>query len=139
MSAALVHYQFETIHPFLDGNGRIGRMLIPLYLMERGALTRPALYASLFLKRNQAEYYDRLALVRKTGDYEQWVRFFLEAIDEAATSGFKSTRKLVALHAESEGSARSGRQLFFRNRGSLRRGLGLLLDSLVSADSDLHP
>ena len=73
IQAALIHYQFETTHPFLDGNGRVGRLLITLFLMEKGILSRPALYISYFLKMNRIEYYDRMTQVRKTGDYEQWV------------------------------------------------------------------
>ena len=84
--AALIHYQFETIHPFLDGNGRIGRLLITLYLMEKKLLTTPALYISYFLKRNRIEYYDRMTEVRNKGDYEQWIRFFLQAIYECAAN-----------------------------------------------------
>ena len=75
--AGLTHAQFETIHPFLDCNGRVGRLLITLLLVERGVLTRPLLYLSLFLKRNRAEYYDRLGAIRADGDWESWLRFFL--------------------------------------------------------------
>ena len=96
--AALIHYQFETIHPFLDGNGRIGRLLVTLFLMEQGALTVPALYISYFLKRNRAEYYDRMTYVRTDGDYEQWIRFFLLAIKESADDAVAAIDKLTALH-----------------------------------------
>lgn len=96
--AALIHYQFETIHPFLDGNGRVGRLLILLYLMQEGLLTKPVLYVSYFLKRNQLEYYDRMSEIRRTGNYEQWVRFFLEAVDEGATDALGSVRRLVRMH-----------------------------------------
>lgn len=78
--AALIHYQFESIHPFLDGNGRIGRLLITLYLMEKGIMTTPVLYISYYLKRNRIEYYDRMMEVRNKDNYEQWVKFFLRAI-----------------------------------------------------------
>ena len=70
IKAGLIHYQFETIHPFLDGNGRIGRLLIVLYLMSKGILSTPALYVSYYLKENRIEYYDRLEAVRKSGNYE---------------------------------------------------------------------
>ena len=70
---ALIHYQFETIHPFLDGNGRVGRLMILLYLMEQKLLSYPVIYISYFLKKNQIEYYDRISEVRRTGNYEQWV------------------------------------------------------------------
>lgn len=96
--AALIHYQFETIHPFLDGNGRIGRLLITLYLMERKLLTSPALYISYFLKRNRVEYYDRMSEVRRSGNYEQWVRFFLQAVEECALDAIETIDKLNALH-----------------------------------------
>ena len=98
--AALIHYQFETIHPFLDGNGRIGRLLITLYLMERRLLTSPALYISYFLKRNRVEYYDRMSEVRRSGNYEQWVRFFLQAVEECALDAIETIDKLNALHEQ---------------------------------------
>ncbi|MHC1787765.1 MAG: Fic family protein [Christensenellales bacterium] len=96
--AALIHYQFETIHPFLDGNGRVGRLLVVLYLMSQGALTSPALYISYFLKKNRAEYYDRLSLVRENGSYEQWVQFFLQAFSESAEDALGAIDRLSALH-----------------------------------------
>lgn len=80
LKIALVHYQFETIHPFLDGNGHIGRMLIVLILMTDGILKRPVLYMSLYLKSNRIEYYDRLSEVRTKGNYEQWIKFFLRGV-----------------------------------------------------------
>ena len=82
IQAALIHYQFETIHPFLDGNGRVGRLLITLFLMEKKVLTSPALYISYFLKSNRIEYYDRMTEVRTKGNYEQWIKFFLRAVAE---------------------------------------------------------
>ena len=99
--AALIHYQFETIHPFLDGNGRIGRLLILLYLMEQKLLCKPVIYVSYFLKKNQIEYYDRISEVRRSGNYEQWVRFFLEAVRAAAVDAEESIRQLSALHDQS--------------------------------------
>lgn len=74
---ALIHYQFVTIHPFLDGNGRMGQLLINLYLMEREVLTYESLYISYFFKINRLEYYERLNGIREKGNYEQWVKFFL--------------------------------------------------------------
>lgn len=99
--AALIHYQFETIHPFLDGNGRVGRLLITLFLMERHILSRPTLYISYFLKINRVEYYDRMTQVRKTGDYEQWVIFFLQALSNSAKDAILTIDKLTALHDKS--------------------------------------
>ncbi len=96
--AALIHYQFETVHPFLDGNGRIGRLLITLYLMDKGVLTTPALYISYFLKKNRIEYYDRLSEVRRNGNYEQWIKFFLQAIYESSEDATNTIYKLIALH-----------------------------------------
>ena len=98
IQAALIHYQFETIHPFLDGNGRIGRLLILLYLMERKLLSKPVIYVSYFLKKNQVEYYDRISEVRRSGNYEQWVLFFLEAVSKAAADAVESVGMLSALH-----------------------------------------
>ena len=95
---ALIHYQFETIHPFLDGNGRVGRLLILLYLMEKGLLEAPVIYISYFLKKNQVEYYDRISEVRRTGNYEQWVHFFLEAVAAAAQDSLHTIDALTQLH-----------------------------------------
>ncbi|MER2055915.1 MAG: Fic family protein [Clostridia bacterium] len=117
--AALIHYQFETIHPFLDGNGRIGRLLIILYLMEKKMLDKPVVYISYFLKKNQVEYYDRISEVRRSGNYEQWIRFFLEAVYVAAADSRESIRKLSELHnrntaliLEKSGRKDSSRKLF---------------------------
>lgn len=96
--AALIHYQFETIHPFLDGNGRVGRLLITLFLMEKKVLTTPALYISYFLKKNRVEYYDRMTEVRAKGNYEQWVKFFLQAIMESAEDATATIDELIVLH-----------------------------------------
>lgn len=95
---ALIHYQFETIHPFLDGNGRVGRLLVTLFLMQNGALTTPALYISYFLKRNRIEYYDRMTEVRQKDNYEQWVKFFLLAVYESADDAITTIQQLTALH-----------------------------------------
>lgn len=96
--AALIHYQFETIHPFLDGNGRIGRLLILLYLMEQRLIEKPVIYISYFLKKNQIEYYDRISEVRRTGNFEQWIRFFLEAVSKAASDSLEAIRQLSVLY-----------------------------------------
>lgn len=100
--AALIHYQFETIHPFLDGNGRVGRLLITLFLMENKVLTTPALYISYFLKKNRVEYYDRMTEVRSKGNYEQWIRFFLTAIFESSQDAIQTIDELTALHKKNE-------------------------------------
>jgi Fic family protein len=101
IQAALIHYQFETTHPFLDGNGRVGRLLITLFLMDKGILSTPALYISYYLKMNRIEYYDRMTQVRKTGDYEQWVNFFLHAFSASADDAIQTIDQLTALHDKS--------------------------------------
>lgn len=101
IQAALIHYQFETTHPFLDGNGRVGRLLITLLLMEKGILSTPALYISYYLKMNRVEYYDRMTEVRRTGNYEQWITFFLQAFADSATDAISTIDKLTALHEKS--------------------------------------
>lgn len=97
LKTALIHYQFETIHPFLDGNGRIGRMLITLILLANGILHRPVLYLSLYLKTNRIEYYDRLSEVRTKGNYEQWIKFFLHGIIETCDDGIKTIKSINSL------------------------------------------
>lgn len=101
IQAALIHYQFETTHPFLDGNGRVGRLLITLFLMEKGILSTPALYISYYLKMNRIEYYDRMTQVRRTGDYEQWISFFLQAFADSAEDAIHTIDYLTALHDKS--------------------------------------
>lgn len=111
--AALIHYQFETIHPFLDGNGRIGRLLITLFLMEKKVLHSPALYISYYLKLNRVEYYDRMSEVRAKNNYEQWVRFFLLAIKESSEEAAETILRLNALHNKNvsviDGQGRQGK------------------------------
>ncbi|MCA9282249.1 MAG: Fic family protein [Phycisphaeraceae bacterium] len=95
--AGLAHAQFETIHPFLDGNGRIGRLLIMLLLERWGVLDLPILYLSLALKRRQLRYYDRLMAVRQRGDWEAWIEFYLECVRESADDGTAIAQELFAL------------------------------------------
>ena len=95
--AGLAHVQFETIHPFLDGNGRIGRLLIALLVEHWGLLSSPLLYLSVALKRHQAEYYRRLSAVRTDGDWEGWTGYFLECVHEAADDGVTTAQRLFAL------------------------------------------
>ena len=94
---ALIHYQFESIHPFLDGNGRIGRLLIVLYLLEKKVIKTPSLYLSFYLKEHRIEYYDRMSAIRETGDYEQWIKFFLEGIYASGKSAIETANELIAL------------------------------------------
>jgi Fic family protein len=100
INCALLHYQFETIHPFLDGNGRVGRLLIILYLYWKKVIEKPLLYTSYYFKKHRQEYYDRLMLVRDKGDFEQWVKFFLKAIIEASESAINNTKKILALQTK---------------------------------------
>lgn len=94
---ALIHYQFETIHPFLDGNGRLGRLLIPLWLKENNYLKYPLIYLSLYFKQNRTEYYGLLMDVRFKGRYEEWLKFFLRGIIEMASSSIESIDKITKL------------------------------------------
>jgi Fic family protein len=97
---ALIHYQFETIHPFNDGNGRVGRLLITFYLVWRHILDEPLLYLSAYLKAHQQEYYDRLMQVRTDGNYEAWVRFFLEGIVVVSQQVVQTTRRIQLLERQ---------------------------------------
>jgi Fic family protein len=97
LKAGLAHVQFETIHPFLDGNGRLGRLLITLLLLSEQALKEPLLYLSLYFKTRRAEYYDRLQQVRLSGDWEGWLRFFLQGVYETAQQSVETARQLLAL------------------------------------------
>ena len=99
IDCALVHYQFETIHPFLDGNGRLGRLLITYYLYWKGALHKPLLYLSHYFKKRRQEYYDRLNMVRENEDYEQWLAFFLKGIKETADSAIDTSRRILELQS----------------------------------------
>jgi Fic family protein len=97
LKAGLVHAQFETIHPFLDGNGRVGRMLIPLMFAALGVLEKPWLYVSLHFKRHRSTYYDLLQRVRTDGDWESWMRFYLDGIATVAEEAVAKIRELLAL------------------------------------------
>ena len=119
VKAALAHVQFETIHPFLDGNGRLGRLLIVLMLVDGGILRQPLLYLSLFFKQHRSRYYELLDGVRRDGDWEAWVLFFLEGVESTAAAAVDAAHRLLALFQTDEskltGLGRSGtsvRQVF---------------------------
>ena len=94
---ALAHAQFETIHPFLDGNGRMGRLLITFWLCQQNILSQPLLYISYFFKKNRHEYYDRLMEIRNTGDWEQWIKFFLRGIAETSEEAISTAKEILSL------------------------------------------
>lgn len=100
VKAALAHVQFETIHPFLDGNGRIGRLLIPFILHHGGVLSKPLLYLSLYFKQHRTEYYRLLDQVRTEGDWEAWLDFFLEGVEHTASNAVETAQRLVALFTD---------------------------------------
>ncbi len=102
LKIALVHYQFETIHPFLDGNGRVGRLLITLYLVSKGILKQPVLYLSDFFERNRTHYYDNLMRVREKNDLLQWFKFFLIGIIETAKSSIATFDNILKLQKKVE-------------------------------------
>ena len=109
--AALAHVQFETIHPFLDGNGRVGRLLITFQLYHSGMLREPLLYLSLYFKEHRQRYYDLLDRVRREGDWEAWLRFFIEGVHRTATGAFMTAQRLGTLFAtDRERIARAGRR-----------------------------
>jgi len=100
IQCALMHYQFEAIHPFLDGNGRMGRLLITFFLREKGLLTQPLLYLSAFFDRFRDEYYSRLLAVSGCGDWQGWIEFFLRGVVNQAKDAISDAKKLIELHAE---------------------------------------
>jgi Fic family protein len=115
VKAALAHVQFETIHPFLDGNGRLGRLLIVLMLVDGGILRQPLLYLSLFFKQHRSRYYELLNQVRQQGDWEAWIAFFLEGVESTAAAAVDSAHRLLNLFRSDEikltGLGRSGTSL----------------------------
>jgi Fic family protein len=119
INCALIHYQFETIHPFLDGNGRLGRLLITFYLYWKGILHKPLLYLSYFFKKNRQEYYDRLTMVRESGNYEQWVEFFFRGVTEVSDLAIETSKKILDLQT-------NHRNLLWQKKISSPLAVGLL-------------
>jgi Fic family protein len=152
VKAALVHVQFETIHPFLDGNGRLGRLLITFLLCERGILCEPLLYLSLFFKQNRQTYYEHLQAVREHGAWEAWVGFFLRGVTETARQGTQTAQKLLRLFGNDRARVEElGRPAatalrlhqFLQRRGlttipSASRHLGLSQPTVTSAIAHLR-
>jgi Fic family protein len=100
IQCALMHYQFEAIHPFLDGNGRIGRLLIVLFLCSKGVLRKPLLYLSAYFERNRDQYYDHLFAISASGEWEPWLRYFLDGVVQEATDALTRSRRLRQLQGE---------------------------------------
>ena len=138
LKAALAHVQFETIHPFLDGNGRLGRLLITLILCAQGALTQPLLYLSLFFKQHRQEYYDRLDAVRVQGDWLGWLRFFLEGVQQTARQAAETTSQILSLFDEDRRKVKA----LGRKAGSAQRVLDQLcrrpITTIPHAAAQLH-
>ena len=118
--AGLLHVQFETIHPYLDGNGRIGRLLVTLLLEHWKLLTKPLLYLSLFFKRHRSDYYDRLGAVRTSGDWEGWTDFFLDGVATIADEAVTSARELFTLVTRRSITRPRSRRHLGRGGASLR-------------------
>jgi Fic family protein len=147
LRAGLAHVQFETIHPFLDGNGRVGRLLIALVLVSDGILREPLLYLSLYFKQHRSEYYDHLSRVREEGAWEDWLRFFAEGVRETAEGAVTTARRLSDLfardlgrvHAAGRGAGSAAKILSaFRERplwtiGRLRKETGLPVPTVTRA------
>ncbi len=147
IKAALAHVQFETIHPFLDGNGRLGRLLITFILCGEGVLKEPLLYLSLYLKANRQQYYDHLQLVRETGDWESWVKFFLTGVVETANQATETAQAIIKLfntdRTKVEKSGRSTATILtlhtylqrnpISNTTKMKKTCGLVLPSILRA------
>lgn len=135
VQCAMLHYQFETIHPFMDGNGRLGRLLIVFFLIERGLLPAPLLYLSAYLEQNRRQYYDRLQAVRERGELEQWIQFFLTAVTVQAKDAIERAERLFELResyrrqlAGSRSRATEVVDLFFENPFLTARSVARRLD-----------
>lgn len=131
MVCALIHYQFETIHPFLDGNGRLGRLLITFYLCWKGIMQKPMLYLSYYFKLHRQEYYDRLNLVREQGDYEQWIIFFLKGVIWTSESALDTVKKVLEL-------AETHKKLLIQKKHGSPLAIGLLDYLFIKPHTSTH-
>ncbi len=130
----LIHYQFETIHPFLDGNGRLGRLLIPLWLKENNYLQYPLLYLSLYFKQNRTEYYELLMDVRFKGKYEEWLKFFLKGIIEMSDNSIQTIEKISSLI---QSINKKIMELSYKNKGALFEAMKYIYRHPYFDSSDL--
>lgn len=133
VKAAVAHVQFETIHPFLDGNGRVGRLLITLLLCSEGVLSEPLLYLSLYLKQHRAQYYELLSDVRSTGDWEAWVDFFARGVHETAAGAVATAQRLIQLFQDDRDRVQS----IGRAAGSALRVFGALQARPISSAAEI--
>jgi Fic family protein len=124
LKAGLAHVQFETIHPFLDGNGRVGRLLITLLLCEEGALTKPILYLSLYFKTHRQQYYELLQQVRDDGAWNEWLRFFFRGVRETSNQAVEAARSIL--------------ELFDEDRRTIRDNLGRAAGSALRVHEHLQ-
>lgn len=131
LKVALIHYQFETIHPFLDGNGRVGRLLITLYLVDKGILRSPILYLSDFFERNRMLYYDNLMRARLNNDIDQWFKFFLTGIIETAKKGHETLDKILQLKNRLEESIKT---LGIRSKDAQKVLISLYKQPIIHVD-----
>ncbi len=134
LKIGLVHAQFETIHPFLDGNGRVGRLLITFLLTERGILHKPVLYLSHYLKRNRTAYYEHLQAVRDHGNWEAWLAFFLRGITEVSAEASDTARRILALRESHRAAITSG---LGRSAGNGHKVLESLFDRPIVSVQDV--
>ena len=132
--AGLAHAQFESIHPFLDGNGRVGRLLIAFVLHQSGVLRQPLLYLSLYFKQHRAHYYDLLADLRHSGDWEAWLAFFVEGVRATAEDGVETARRLSQMFEDD----REKIQTRGRRAGSALRAHAVLMRSPVLSIRRVH-
>jgi Fic family protein len=134
LKAGLIHAQFETIHPFLDGNGRMGRLLITFFLCQKGLLKRPLLYLSHYFKKHRAQYYDLLQNIRDEGDWENWLFFFLKGVAEVSEEATDTAKRIVRLREEFRENIQKH---FGKNSGNPLKVLEMLFNSPFVTINDI--